>query len=122
MKSLSEIVDFFHTAGRDTPVTVLSSPMVLTVGLYQVMKIDLECAKFLCEHQEVKNYCPHQTVKLLGLEPSTTRDACEDYEVAICIKTKGRLEFGKEYNIKEIESIGYDIFHIRKVNNSMEDL
>lgn len=97
-------------------VVILSTPMVITEGLYEMKEIDLFVAKKIIEKHKVENYVGHETVKILGLTPSKERKECEDYDIAIIIKPKKRLEFGKEYSIEEIEKIGYNIYKVQKIS------
>lgn len=97
-------------------ITILSTPLLLEVGEFSMSEISLEQAMNLVNTNEVDNFCGHQTVKLLGLEPDTSRRACSGYSIALTFKVNGRLEFGREYTVEEIEAIGYSIFLIRKLS------
>jgi len=87
---------------------ILSTPLLLTDGLYRRRTISLEEAVDWVANSNPRNFCGHQTVKILGLEPSTTREACKGFSEALCLKPKGRLEFGKEYSLAEIQAVGVE--------------
>ena len=65
-------------------------------------------------------FTQHQTIKILGLEPAKERVVYtpEANHIQMWIKPRGRLEFGREYTIEEIEKIGYDIWIAIPVINS----
>lgn len=67
------------------------------------------------EDGSIENYCGHETVKILGLEPAQDRRNCDYYDVALCASAKERLEFGREYTIEEIEEIGVDFLLIQRI-------
>lgn len=91
---------------------ILSSPLLLEAGEFKMEEILLdEAIKFATTAQ---NFCGHQTVKVLGIEPAKTREECAGYDEAICLKPVGRLEFGREYSVAEILKIGIKIFKISK--------
>jgi hypothetical protein len=77
-------------------------------GVYRRRTISLEEAVEWVTSRSPKNFCGHQTVKILGIEPSTSREACQGFSEALCLKPKGRLEFGKEYSLAEIEAVGVE--------------
>lgn len=87
---------------------LLSTTLILTEGAFQVDSLTKEQAEQWLKDNVVVNYCGHQTTKLLGITPSTTREQCEWYTQALCLKPKGRLEFGREYSVEEIEEIGVE--------------
>jgi hypothetical protein len=91
----------------DTKV-ILSTPLLLTDGLFRRRTISLEEAVEWIAKSNPKNFCGHQTVKILGLEPSTSREACQGFSEALCLKPKGRLDFGKEYTLSEIQAVGVE--------------
>lgn len=93
---------------------ILSTSLLIETGLFTMTNISLEEAN-IWNDSTVKNFCGHQTVKLLGLEPSTNREACTSYDEALCFKPKTRLVFGQEYSLKEILKIGVDIYLIKKI-------
>ncbi len=93
---------------------ILSTTMLLGVGRYEMTEVNLDFAKSFAK--EAHNYVGHSTVKILGIEPMSTREQCNAYDEALVIKVRGRLEFGREYSVEEIEAIGYDIYHIQKVD------
>lgn len=101
-----------------TNKVILSTPMLLTTGLFRMEEITLEEAKaWVAEHNPV-NYVGHQTVKVLGLEPATSRDVCTGYNQALSLKVNGRIEFGKEYTVDEILAVGVTCFLITDQDNT----
>ena len=94
---------------------VLSTPLLLTEGTFHAKVISLDEAREWVEANAPKNFCGHQTVKVLGLEPAQTREACQGYDEALCLKPNGRLEFGKEYTVEEILEVGVTPFLISRV-------
>ena len=95
---------------------ILSSPLVLERDLYSVSELSLEEAKRWVKERKPTNYCSHQTVKVLGLEPAQSREACNGYDEALCLKPVGRLEFGREYSRQEILKIGVTPILIKKID------
>lgn len=91
---------------------VLSTPMMLLDGEYNMITITLEDAQHLVKEQPPVNFSGHQTVKLLGLDPSEKRATCDSYKTALVLSPKERLEFGKEYTLEEIEEIGVECKYI----------
>lgn len=91
---------------------ILSTPLLVETGDFRMEEISLDQARQLAEG--ATNFVGHSTVKLLGIEPAKDRGVCETYDKAIVIKPAGRLEFGREYSVEEIEEIGYTIFLISK--------
>ena len=91
---------------------ILSSSLLLEVGDFRMEEIGIdEATEFAATAQ---NFCGHQTVKVLGIEPVKTREECTGYNEAIALKPVGRLEFGREYTVDEILEIGIKIFKISK--------
>ncbi|MDB4431172.1 hypothetical protein N9137_02155 [Pseudomonadales bacterium] len=71
-----------------------------------------------------KNYCGHDTTRIVGIEPSQSREFCNDWDAALTFKPKGRLEYGKEYSVSEILEIGitiilFEMVDMRHVNYSI---
>lgn len=95
---------------------ILSTPMLLTEGEFRMKEISLEEAKAWVAEHNPTNFVGHQTVKALGLEPATSRDVCTGYAEALSLKVNGRIEFGKEYSVEEILSIGVTCFLITDLN------
>jgi len=60
------------------------------------------------EGKPLEIYTQHETVKLLGLEPAKERKVFTPTgnELQIWLKPKGRLEFGREYTLEELQQIG----------------
>lgn len=93
---------------------ILSTSLILEPGTFEAEELTLEEARQWLD-DDVENYCGHQTVKLLGLQPDTERRQCDSYDYALCLRPKKRLEWGREYTVREIELIGVEIMLIRKV-------
>ena len=87
---------------------ILSTPLLLMDGVYRRRTISLEEAVDWVAAHSPKNFCGHQTVKILGIEPSTSREACQGFTEALCLKPKGRLDFGREYSLAEIQAVGVE--------------
>ena len=100
-----------------TEITILSSPLILEDGVFESTIINLQEAIDLIKLKGVKieNFCGHQTVKLLGLDPAKARKDCSGYELAIILKPKKRLPFGVELTVEEITTIGITVVLIRKI-------
>lgn len=87
---------------------ILSTKLIIGEGLFLSRSVSLvEAQKWVVDNNPI-NFCGHQTVKLVGLTPATTRDQCVGYTEALCLSAKGRLDFGREYTVEEIEDIGVD--------------
>lgn len=87
---------------------ILSTKLIVGEGLFLSRSVSLvEAYKWVVDNNPT-NYCGHQTVKLLGLQPAKTREQCMGYSEALCLSAKGRLDFGREYSVEEIETIGVD--------------
>jgi hypothetical protein len=95
---------------------ILSSPILLEEGTFEMKTLSLEEAAEWAKSENPKNFCGHQTTKALGIEPSSSREACVRYDQALCLKPKGRMEFGKEYSVQEILSIGVSFQLITKIS------
>ena len=100
-----------------TEIIVLSSPLILEDGNFEAKTITLNEAIELVNLKGVKveNFCAHQTVKLLGLNPAKVRKDCSGYDLALVLKPKKRLPFGVELTVEEIEEIGVTVVLIRKI-------
>ena len=85
---------------------ILSTKLMLGQGIFASREISLEEAKMWVKTNAPKNFCGHETVKILGLQPAVTRETCQGYDEALCLVVNGRLEFGREYSIEEIQEIG----------------
>lgn len=96
---------------------IISSPLLLEEGLFEIKKISLDEAKKWVQENAPENFVGHSTVKVLGIEPAKERKTCQGYDEALAIKPNTRLEFGKEYSVEEILEIGVTIFLIKKVDN-----
>lgn len=92
---------------------ILSSPLLLEVGLWRMEEITLAEAKAFA--REAENFCGHETVKILDIDPKQASKVCEGYDEALALKPAGRLEFGREYSREEIEEIGVTISKISRV-------
>lgn len=93
---------------------ILSTSLILEPGTFEVSNLSLEQAWEWLNRGPVENFCGHETVKILGLEPDRSRNSCSSYDEALAIKTKERLEFGREYGQEEIEAIGVEFMLIVK--------
>ena len=91
---------------------ILSTTIILEVGKYEMLEIGLEGAKEFAKSAE--NFVGHTTVKILGIEPAKDRKNCDSYDEALILKPLKRLEFGKEYTLKELEQIGFTYFLISR--------
>lgn len=94
---------------------VLSSPILLTDGLFYRSEVTLEQAKEWVERRRPKVYSSHPTVQLLGLEPATVRETCVGYEEALVVQPLQRLDFGREYSLEELGKIGVQYVLIERV-------
>ena len=93
---------------------ILSTTILVEEGTFVARKISLyEAIKWVKTHRPY-NFCGHQTVKVLGIEPAKTRETCLEYSEALCLKPKGRIDPKREYSAEEILGIGVDIFLITK--------
>ena len=100
---------------------ILSTPMLLEPGTFRMDVLSLEEARHWVEENNPTNFCGHQTVKVLGLEPAQSREVCQGYDQALCLKPNGRLEFGKEYTVDEVLAIGVTPLLIQRVDNGSEN-
>ena len=92
---------------------ILSTSMLLETGTWKMTEISLaEARKFAVQ---AENFVGHSTVRILGIEPRADRAFCTGYDQALVLKVNGRLDFGREYSVEEIEEIGYSIFLIERV-------
>ena len=99
---------------------VIVSAFIPAEGIYEIKKVNKdEAIKNINENELVGIYTNHQTIKILGLEPCNGRPVFNPTgkEIQLWIKPKGRLEFGREYSIEEIEEIGYDIWIAKPMLN-----
>lgn len=91
---------------------ILSTPLLLEEGLFSCRKVSLQEAQEFAA--DAVNYVGHSTVKVLGIEPATTREACSAYDAALCIKVHGRVTPGVEYSVQEILALGVTFYIIEK--------
>ncbi|WP_028492747.1 hypothetical protein [Thioalkalivibrio sp. ALE19] len=94
---------------------ILSTPMLLEEGEFAMREISLGQARAWVQENAPTNFCGHETVKVVGVEPAAGRGSCEGFDEALCLKPAGRLEFGKEYTVQEILDIGVTPLLISKV-------
>jgi len=92
---------------------ILSTPLIVEEGTFIVKVITLDEAREWVG--DADNFCGHQTVKVLGIDPANTRGTCYSYDEALALKPNDRLEFGKEYTAEEVFAIGVTPFLISKV-------
>jgi hypothetical protein len=95
---------------------ILSTSLLLEEGDFRCRKIDQTSAKFFATQPGVENFVQHSSVRILGILPAEERKTCLGYDEAIVIKPRGRLDFGKEYSLEELEKIGFDFFRIVKLD------
>ena len=92
---------------------VVVSAFIPSEGKWDIKKISLEEAKELVNKaKKVSIYTQHQTIKLINLEPDTERRVYipQGEEKQLWLKPNGRLEFGKEYSLEELQEIGVQPF------------
>lgn len=94
---------------------VLSTKLIIGNGSFDSIPITRQQAEEWLAMGDFENFSGHQTVKILGIEPATSREQCTGYDEALVIKPKSRLEFGREYSLLEIEKIGVEFVLIRRV-------
>jgi len=95
---------------------ILSTTMLLDAGKYVMEELSIGAAQLWVRTYSPINYSGHQTVKLLGIAPATSREQCKRYDQALVLKPASRLEFGKEYSLEEIEKIGVTAYLISRIN------
>ena len=91
----------------------VTSAFIPVEGKFEFRVVTKEEAKKISKENELVGvYTGHQTVKVLGLTPAEGRPVYtpEPTHIQLWIKPHGRLEFGREYSLEEIETIGYDIW------------
>ena len=93
---------------------VLSSPMLLEVGNFNMKELNIEQATQWVKEFSPKNFVGHSTSLIVGLTPATSREVCRVYDQALALKPVGRLEFGREYSKEELLEIGVQCFLITK--------
>jgi hypothetical protein len=93
---------------------ILSTKLIIGDGLFEARELNRDEAQSWVDAGPVDNYCGHVTVRLLGLEPDTSRRTCDEYDQALALNAKSRLEFGREYTVEEIEEIGVEFTLITK--------
>ena len=97
---------------------ILSTALLLEEGTFTMEEINLEDAKIFASF--AKNFVGHSTVRVLGIEPATSREVCEGYDRALVLKVQGRVEFGKEYTVEEILEIGVRFYLIQNYTERVE--
>lgn len=85
---------------------ILSAPILIEDGCYCTGILTHEETIAWVKKFNPTNFCGHQTVKIIGLEPANARHDCDGYERALIIQPIKRLEFGREYSAEEILEIG----------------
>lgn len=93
---------------------ILSSPILVEDGKFTRKTISQKKAQKWVDRNGPVNFSSHQTVKILGVEPASTRENTPGYDEALIISPLGRLEFGREYTKEEIEEIGVEFVLIKK--------
>ena len=94
---------------------ILSGPILLEEGRYALTAISMEEAQLWVEANAPENFCGHQTVKILGVDPAQARRSCAGYDEALILKPRSRLEWGKQYTVKQIREIGVDPVLVTKL-------
>lgn len=94
---------------------ILSSPVLIEDGTFTRKTITQKQAQAWVDQNGPVNFCGHQTVKILGVEPTATRENTPGYDEGLIISPLKRLEFGREYTIEEIEKVGVVFVMIKKV-------
>ena len=98
-------------------LVILSTTMLIDEGNYVMEELHLGVAREWVRRNHPVNFSAHQTVKLLDIEPATSREQCKTYDQALVLKPASRLEFGKEYSLEEIEQIGVTAYLISRTDN-----
>lgn len=101
----------------DTSHAILSTAILIEDGVFTRQTLTMSEAREWCQLKAPTNFCGHETVRILGLEPDRSRRSCESYEQALCISANERLEFGLEYTLKEIEEIGVTFTLVTKMKD-----
>lgn len=101
---------------------ILSSPLLIEDGDFNRKTITRTEAQTWVDENGPINFSQHETVKILGVEPASTREETISYDEALVISPQKRLEFGREYTVKEIEAIGVNFVLITKVDDKPSDL
>lgn len=100
---------------------VLSTKLMIGEGSFRAIKISQEEALEWLAKGPFDNYCGHQTVKLLGLDPDEARGNCTYYDEALSVTAIKRLKLAKEYSLEEIQAIGVEYILARRIV-TIEDL
>ncbi len=96
---------------------ILSTALIIDEGKFESKNLSKrQSLKWLGEGPAT-NYCGHESVKILGLQPDQSRKQCTYYDEALAIRAKKRLEYGREYTQKEIEDIGVLFVLIKRLSN-----
>ena len=93
---------------------ILSTPMMLEEGTFTMRQVPLCEAVRWVEAHNPTNYVGHSTVRVLGIEPATTRDVCDRYDQALSLKVQGRLDYGTEYSAEDIMALGVKAYLITR--------
>ena len=94
---------------------ILSTTILLGEGAFVAREISLDRARAWLGAGPVENFCGHETVRVLGIEPAKDRHECPGYDEALCLKPRARLEFGREYTAAEVETIGVQFTLITRI-------
>lgn len=101
---------------------ILSTPMILEEGNFNCSFISIDEARQWVNENNPTNFVAHSTVRIIGVEPATSRDVCEGYSEALVLKVLGRVEFAREYTEEEIIEIGVQPMLITKQFGDDEEL
>lgn len=94
---------------------ILSTTILLEEGTFAAREISLDAARVWLAAAPADNFCGHETVRVLGIEPAKDRHECPGYDEALCLKPRARLEFGREYTAAEVETIGVQFTLITRI-------
>lgn len=100
---------------------ILSTSLIIGPGTFQAEEISEAEALAWKKKGTVVNYCRHETVRLLGLDPKRAMSQCEGYDEALTLGARRRLEFGREYSLEEIRAMGVR-FTLVKRTPSLDDI
>lgn len=93
---------------------VILSAIIPQEGTAHICQVDLSEMKEYVQSGNFVNFVGHETVKLLGVEPAKDRRELNGYyDEAVIVKPNGRLEFGREYSISELQEIGVTCWFVR---------
>jgi hypothetical protein len=90
---------------------VVLSALLPAIGGMMLYELTSEQAQKWLELGPYTNYVQHDTVRLIGIEPTADRlETGSDWGQALIVRAKGRLEPRREYTSEEFEAMGYEIW------------